>query len=89
MGRARAAQIKSTTKTPMASTSTSSYTAAQLLAKAESILASSGDVELAQNFAERAQALCGDNEEERTRCSEFRGMIAMEMGNTEMVKEVA
>lgn len=93
MGRTKTTQLKQNVKAPLSTASTSAttptYTGLELLSKAESILTSSGDVELANSFVERARALCSDSEEDQSRCSEVRGMLALEMGNDEEAKQVS
>lgn len=65
----------------------STYTATELLDKAEAILDESGEVELAAKFAERARAQCA-TDEERARCSEVMGMCCLENGEEEQAKQV-
>ena len=65
----------------------STYSATELLDKAEAILDESGEVELAAKFAERARALCATGEE-RARCSEVMGMCCLENGDEEQAKRV-
>jgi hypothetical protein len=65
----------------------STYSATELLDKAEAILDESGEVELAAKFAERARAQCA-TDEERARCSEVMGMCCLENGEEEQAKQV-
>jgi len=93
MGRSKAAQNKPANKNTVASTSSSSsangktYNALELLERAETILNDSGNIELAAQFAARARPAC-INDEDRMRCDEVEGMIAMENGQEDRAIEV-
>merc|ERR1711939_251828 len=102
MGRTRGAKKAQDAKTAIASGSTSppppTYTAADLLEKAESLL-TAGEAELAAKFAARAYELVtaadgkgdgesAEKEKETLRCNEVLGMCALELGEEAEAKRL-